>query len=116
MCAQSSKVLVSLPGGCLMTELIVAAAVLLSPFAWKVIQLRVFQYDGGFVHMEFGKLFKLVPSRLTNLSEGDQESRSRTDGCPIFLLRVCPLAVRLAKCSPPILWMRRLYFRPTNAL
>jgi hypothetical protein len=33
----------------------IALGVLLSPLAWKVIQLRVFQFDKGFVHMEFGK-------------------------------------------------------------
>jgi hypothetical protein len=33
----------------------IALGVLLSPLAWKVIQLRVFQFDKGFVYMEFGK-------------------------------------------------------------
>ena len=44
---------------CLMTELIAAGFVFLSPIAWKIIQLRVFQYDRGFVHMEFGKPLKI---------------------------------------------------------
>jgi hypothetical protein len=43
-----------------MTELIAAGIVLFSPFAWKVIQLRVFQYDRGFVHMEFGKPLQIA--------------------------------------------------------
>jgi len=47
-----------------MTEIIVIAVVLLSPFAWKLIQLRVFQYDRGFVHMEFGKPLRISTEPL----------------------------------------------------
>ncbi len=43
----------------------IALGVLLSPLAWKVIQLRVFQFDKGFVHMEFGKPVQKNP-KATN--------------------------------------------------